>query len=901
MIWLYRIRYWIKAWGLRLRFLFRKQTVEEEMEEEIRFHIEMEIRKNLSEGMSPGEARRQAHLTFGGIERTKEGVRDRRGTRPLEDLIDDARYASRQLRKTPLFTLVAILTLAIGIGANTSIFSLVNGALLRNRPFRDADELVNVYTAIENLSLYAPSFANDLDDLRALDEVFEGVAAYRGTASRIEEPDGARMVLIEAVTSNLFPLVGLEMALGRNFTVAEGSPGGSDRVTILGHGFWKERYAGDRGVLGQTIRLAGVPFIIIGVAPDDHESFTAQGFQASLFVPMPLMGLVAGSGEEESPSGRGGEGYKIIARVNPGITLDQAQTRLDGLALGLREDFPGLYRDRTFNLFPSASVALQPDVDVFFMKAAILLMASVGIVLLLAATNLAGSLLARGLDRQEEIGLRLALGAGRGRLVRQFLTETLVLGTLGSLAGLLLGTACLDLLSSLAPPTSLPLSIDTGMDTSMFLFTVGITGSAVLFAGLAPALQTTRTEESPILRGGRGSGGHSRVTLQQVLVGIQMSLSMVLLVTGALFIRSLRAAEGMDPGFGARDAGMIWLDLGVAGIPSEDRERVADELVRRAEALPGIQEVAISNGVPLSEAIYQRQFLIPGVEPPPGEDGHWAHFLTVNGSFLSLMDMPLLAGRGILETDRTGTEPVVVVSESAARRYWPGEEPLGKIIQVSESSEAFRVVGVIRDTKVANFREGPTPLLLFSHRQDSRRSDQLWLMANGRESPAEIMSELRGMVREMDPELVVVQTETMAEHLSSALALPRMAALFTGFFGLLALLLASLGLYGLVSYGASRRTREVGIRMSLGAGEGSVVRMVVRDGMGPVWAGTLFGIIGALVLAQFASGYLIGIGPFDLPTLVGVPLLLLAVSAVAAWIPAHRASRINPVQALRAD
>lgn len=901
MIWFQRIRYWVKGLRLRSRFLLRKAATEREMEEELRFHLEMETRKNLSVGMSPEAARREAHIHFGGVERVKEQVRGARGVRPLEELVEDSKHASRHLRKTPVFTLVAVLSLAIGIGANTSIFSIVNGALLKARPFENPQTLAYVYTAIEGQTPYATSFTADLDDLRTLDDVFAGVGAYRGTASRIQEADGARMVLAEAVSSNLFPLVGLDLALGRSFSPEEDIPGNGERVTILGHGLWAERFGKDPEVLGETIRLAGVPFTIVGVTSEGFESFTAQGFRAGLFIPLFGSDAIADMGPSHTSPIRGTEGLKIVARLRQGIGIDQARARVAGLSLGLKERFPAEYEDREFNVYPAASVAMQPDVDAHFMKIAFLLMTAVGVVLLLAATNLAGALLARGLDRGEEIALRLALGAGRGRIVRQLLTETLILASLGALAGLFLGRWCLDLLTALSPPTSLPLSIDTGMDKSVFLFTLGATVGAALLAGLAPALQSTRPDLAPVLRGAGKGESKPRGKLQKGLVALQVAMSMILLMTGGLFVRSLQEAKEMDPGFGDQDAGMVWMDMAVGGVASENREVATDEMVESARSLPGISVVGTSNGIPLSESLHQGQFLIPGAEPPPGEEYHRAAFLTVNEDLLSVLGIPLVAGRGILDSDRQGTEGTVVVSEEAARRYWPGEEALGRTIQAVDSEQTFRVVGVARDTRVANFREPPSPLLYFSRRQYSRRNDQLWLVARGIGPQAQTAAALTRMVRQANPDMVVLQTETMAEHLSAALALPRMAALFMGFFGVLALTLASLGLYGLVSFAASRRTREVGIRMSLGAGKASVTRMVVREGLGPVWVGALLGLGGAMVLARLAGGYLIGVSPVDPQTLVGVPLLLLTISGVAAWVPARRASRSDPVQALRTE
>ena len=899
---LQNLRCRLRGLRLRLRLLLRRRAVENEMEEELRFHLEEEVRKNLRSGMAPREARRQAALAFGGSERVKEELRRGRGLGPLEDLAKDGRHSLRQLRRRPVFAAVAVLTLAIGIGANTGVFSVVNGLLLRDRPYRSPERLVHVYSAVEGESLYATSYEMDLSDLRSLDDVFLAVGAFRGAASRVTEGDGARMVLVEAVTSNLFPLLGIEMALGRGFLPEEDLAPGGRPLVILGHAFWERSYGGDRGVLGRTLRLAGLPFTIVGVAPSAFESLTAQGFKADLFIPMSIAQTVAGELREgPEVSERGSLGSKIIARLRTGVSLEQAQARADGLALSLRAALPDLYESRSFHLHPSTDVAIQRDLDTFLMSGAILLLAAVGLVLLLACTNLAGFLLARGIDRRKEIALRLALGARRNRVVRQLLTESLVLVALGTVAGLLFARWSLDLVAAFRPPMALPLNIDTRLDGNVFLFTLAVVGTVGVLAALAPALQVTRPDVAPDLKDGTAAGDIPRAKARNALVGIQMTISTILLVVGGLFVRSFHSAENIDPGFDTRDAGLIWVDLEVSGVPREEWEATAEGLVGLARALPGVEVVGVSNGVPLSESTWQSDFSLPGVDPPVGRETYRVHYLAADHEFLPAMGIPVLEGRGITPEDREGTEPVVLVNQAAARRFWPGEEAVGKEVRPQGWEGTFRVAGIVRDTKVASLSEDPTPLFVFARRQFQRRTGQLWMVARSRARQEELVSALRRVVRDADPELVIVQAKTMSEHISLTLFLPRLGALLLGSFGLMALALATFGLYGVVSYSASRRTREVGIRIALGADPGQVIRMVVGDGMGVVLAGGLVGLGASLLLARLLVQYLIGIAPLDPVTLVGVTLALLAASTIAAFLPARRASRVSPTTALKAD
>ncbi len=896
------IRARVRGLGLRIRFLFRKGQVEAEMEEELRFHLEEEIRANLQAGLSPKEARRQALLLFGGVERFKEELREARGTRPLEELAQDLRYSLRQLRRTPLFSAVAVLTLGLGIGANTGLFSVVNGLLLKDRPYRSPEQLVHIYSAVEHQTLYATSYAQDLQDLRGLDDTFSGVGAFAGMASRIMGPQGAQMVLVECVTANLLPLLGIPMHLGRSFGPDEDGAPGANPVTILGYGLWQRRYGSDPGVIGRTIRMAGRSFTIIGVAPRAMESLTAQGFQTDFFVPMSMVETFITQENPDVPvSARGVEGYKIIGRLRDGVGMEQARARVEGVAMTLKEEYPQLYRDRSFNLHPTRDIALQPDLDAVLRMGAALLMGAVGLVLLLACTNLASFLLARGVDRRQEMAMRLALGARRGRLVRQLLTETLTLGVLGAVLGVFLARWTLDLIVGLSPPSSLPLNIDVGLDGRVLLFTAGTVGLVGILAGLAPALHSTKPALAPTLKDGSVVGGKAGLQFRSGLVGLQMGVSTVLLITGGLFLRSMQAAQRVDPGFGVEDAALLWVDLGVSGIPRAEWPSLGETLKDRAQALPGVEVVALSNAAQLSEALWEVEAEIPGVDPPPYMDFHRVYALSVDPEYLKALEIPVVRGRGIEARDREGAEPVVVVSQAAANRFWPEEDPLGREVRLPDQDRTYRIVGVTRDTRVANLTGGPEPLFYFSREQSSHRASQLWVLARGARPPAETVARLREMARELNPDLVVVQAKTLREMVALSLFLPRLGGMVLGFFGVLALALAAVGLFGVVSHGVSRRSREMGIRMSLGAGSREVVVLLVREAMGVVWMGSALGLLASLGLVRLLGSFLTGVEAYDPVTLVSVPLLLVFVAFLAAALPARRAGRVDPARTLRAD
>jgi len=821
---------------------------------------------------------------------------------PLGPLIQDLRYAFRRVSQSPGFSFVAVFTLAVGIGANTAIFSLVNAVLIRNRPYRAPQELVHVYSKVEGRSAYANTSYQDLLELRGLDDVFDAVGAYAGRMSRVMENDGAVPVFIEAVTQNLFPLLGLEPRLGRVFLPEEDVVPGNHPVAILGYGRWQRSYAEAPDIIGKSITLGGRPFTIVGVMPESFESLMVPGVRTDVFVPMKMAAALSREGDEGMYFDRTAQDVKVIGRLRSDVRPEYASVRIDGLSDQLKAAFPDVYEDRTFNVVPTLDVVIQPDFDrVLLLPIAALLMAMVGLVLMLTCTNLASLLLARGADRAREVAVRCALGAYRIRLVSQFLTETMVLGVVGCFAGLLLAHWLLNVLTAIQPPFWVPIDIDHSLDSNVLLFSLCVTALAGLLAGVAPALRSTSPNVAPVLRGEHPPIRHRHFDLRNVLIGLQIVVSVVLLVAGGLFLRSLQEARNADPGFATQDAGVVWLDLGVSGIPMSEWSSTTEKLVERARALPGVNEVGVSNGIPLAVGAGSGAFDIPGVEPPEDYEHHHVRIYCIDQNFFPAMGIDLIAGRGIRGADRFDTDPVLVVSEAAARRFWPGEDPLGRSVFSTELEQPMRVVGVARDIKLDRLDEAPQPLFYLAAKQHAHRADNVLLVARGNAPAAEIAANLRHLVRSVDAQLVVMTVSSLREQFSVMLFPYRAAAGLLVAFGTLALVLAAIGLYGAVSFAVSRKTREVGIRMSLGAKASNVIWSMIKDILVVVAAAVFLGVLAAVSVARFLHGFLIGVEPFDMPTLVCVPILLLSVAFVAAFVPARRASRACPSESLRTE
>ena len=887
-----RIRSFHRNW-------FRRRQVEQELDAELEACLEQLIDEKIAAGMSRSEAARAARVELGGVEPVKRQVREARAGAFLETIWQDLRYGARGLRRSPGFTIVAAITLALGIGANSAIFSLVNALLLRPLPASAPEELVAVYTSDHSGPLYGSSSYLDYVDFRDRNQLLAGLVAYRPTPFNLsaDAADGhSERVFGEVVSGNYFSVLGVVPAPGRGFLPSEDRVAGARAVAVVSHGLWQRRFGGDPGVIGSEVRLNGHPFTIVGVAP---EGFTGliRGLGADLWVPM-MMHAQAVPGSDDLTQ-RGSRALFVIGRLAPGATIEQARARFGAIAADLHAGFRDLWTDvrgepRAITVVPESGARVFPQARepvVIFMA---LLMTVVGLVLLIACASVANLLLARASARRREMAVRSALGAGRARLVRQLLTESLLLGLLGGAGGLLLALWGTQLLMAFEPPVPVPVALDLDIDWRVIGFTTALALATSMLVGLAPALAASRPDLASALRDDAGAGGSHGGRFRRSLVVAQVTLSLVLLVGAGLFLRSLQSAAAIPLGFDPSGVLTMSVDLQLQGF-GEAREREFQRaLLERVRALPGVTAASLAVELPLGlMGGTRRGITIDGYAAQAGEDTE-VSTTTVAPGYFEAMRIPLLRGRTFDDRDAPGAPGAVIVNQAFARRYWPGQDPLGKTIRMGDG--ALAVVGLVADGKYVTLGEEPRPFFYLPLLQDHASSATLIARAG---DPVAALASVREVVRGLDRDLPVHDVKTLTDHLSLSLLPARLAAAVLGVIGLVALGLAGLGLYGVITYSVAQRTREIGLRVALGARRRDVVRLIVGQGMKLTAIGLLLGLVLAGAAARALSSLLYGVSPGDPATFAGVTALLAGVALLACYLPARRAARVEPMTALR--
>jgi predicted permease len=820
----------------------------------------------------------------------------------FDSWLQDLRYAVRLLRRNPLFALTALLSLAIGIGANTTIFTIAN-ALLFKPPLgvADASRLVDVGRSQDGQGFDNGSYSNYLD-IRARNTVFSGIYAYRlgPEPMSLRGKDGAERIYGEMVSTNYFNVLGTAPHIGRLFTSDDSEQPAATPLAVLSHRFWMRRFNGDPAIVGQTLVLNGRPFMVIGVTPEGFHGTTV--LTSDLWVPVNMVGELASRLPPAILTSRESAWLVMGARLKPGVTVGQAQAELANIGRALEQEFPDANRGKGLRVVASSPVPGDGAPVAAFMA---VLMAIVMLVLAIACANVAGVLLARATTRRREIAVRLAIGAGRGRLIRQMLVESTLLFLIGGSGGLVLARLMTGALLSLLPAVPLPIDVTLALDGRAVVFTLTLSLVAAILSGLAPAFHASRAEVVGALKSDT-QGGPERIWLRHAFVVSQVALSIVLVVGAGLFARALQRASEIDPGFDPHGVELATLDLSLGGYTADTGRVFARELIRRVRETPGVQAAALSAVMPLGDrGIGLGGLAVPGVEPRNGRRFFDVDWNVITPGYFATMKMALSTGRDFSDADREGTPSVVIVNETAARQWWPRQDALGKTLlqetgrpDAPDAVRTLTVVGVARDSKYRNLGEDPRPFVYVPIQQQyMSRTVIAARSAHGQR----LAGELRALLASMNPNLPIVQALTFDAYSQLGLLPQRIAASVAGSLGLVGVLLAAIGIYGVTAYMVSSRTREIGIRMALGAERASVVRMVLRQGLTLTMIGAAIGLAVAAAASRLLGSLLFGVGATDPLTFIGSTLLFFVVGAAACYVPARRATAIGAMDALRYD
>ena len=877
----------------RLRALFRRNSVETELDTELRAHIENEIAKYVAAGVLRDEAKRRASLALGGLEQIKEQCRDARGTHFLETLMHDVRYGLRTLRKSPGFTAVAVLTLALGIGANSAIFSVLEGVVLAPLPYREPDRLVMVWLNNFNLKSVTDLSYPDFVDWRRSAHSFEKMAAYAWRGYDLSSPGTPQHLLGREISANFFATLGVEMAKGREFSAEEDRNGGAP-VAVVSDGLSRERFRGSATALGKSIVLDGVEVTVVGVLPPGFRFGTDY---ADVYAPIGQRKLV-------DLNDRTVHDVVCIARLKRGVSLRQAQGEVNTIQENIDRLHPETEQGLGAKII-SAKEQLVGDVR----GTLLLLMGAVGLVLLIACSNVANLLLTRAAGRTRELSIRSALGAGRGRLVRQLVTESVLLSLLGGSLGLV--AAKWGLSAAMATvATNLPRSENIRVNLTVLLFALGVSIAVGILFGLAPALKSSKADlQASLKEGGRGStGGHHRT--QSSLVIVQMALTLVLLAGAGLLFRTIRHLGKADLGFEPQHVLTFQVGLSAPATKTSSGVRIAyQQLIERIRETPGVQAADLTTQVPLSHQVNSVPFWVDAHRPASVAGAPRALGFITGPDYLRVMGIPLVQGRFIRQEDTLNSPRVAVIDTELARTYFPDKDPVGQTITFPQVGD-YRIVGVVGHVQhwelgfSSPFTQNQSYVSIYQvpDRWMLTIDTWTWVVVRTPLDASAVLPEIRKAVYAAGSDQTIYHAQTMREIVSESMSMQRFPMILLGTFAALALLLASIGIYGVISYSATQRAHEIGIRIALGADKQNIFRLVVGRGLRLALAGLVIGAVTALILARLLSSFshlLYGVGTSDPVTFVCVSLLLAGVAILACYLPARRAMRVDPMVALR--
>lgn len=886
----------------RVRSLLRRKTVDAELAEELRFHLDELVHKHEKAGVSHEEAVRLARMEFGGLEQITAECRDARGVSFLETLLQDLRYAARVLVKDRSFSLLAVVTLALGIGASTTVVSVLNAVLLKPLPYDGVDRIVFPWrlpppTAEVGFDVY-PWGRLDFLTLSESPRTFEHLGAFLGSSFNLTgrgEParfDGAR------VSAGFFSVLGVAPELGRTFREEEDRPGAA-KVVVLSHRLWRDRFGGDLAILGRAIDLDGAPHTVLGVMPEGF-SFPQSAGMPDVFVLPPKSELWVPLALSQGPRVRGEPAeLAVIGRLTPEANLEIAQAELDRFSDRMEEQIP-----QAKGWFHARPVPIGEQLLGRTERPLLLLVGAVAVLLLIACSNVASLLLARSCARNQELALRTALGAGRGRLVRQLTTEHLVLAVLGGAAGLLLAVGGVEIVKAFGP-ANVPRLASVSVDAGVLAFSIGLTFITGILFGMAPAWAVARED---LVASFHGTGGRSaaiggRSRAHRTLLVTEVALALVLVIAAGLLVRTFVHLTTVDAGFDPAHVLTFELTLPSASYTDEDRiVSLYRDALERLRAIPGVESVGIGETVPMGGAGESTGLRIPERADPAATEPPYANYTIVSPGYLGAVGTPLLRGRDFLETDTATSMPVAMVSAAMARKYWPGEDVIGRQVGLPIRPFDMTIVGLVADVKHVSLREEPGPEIYVPYTQKpwpSMLTMHVALRAHG--DPAALTESVREAIRGADPDIPLAAVTTLETIVADSMAQPRFSTLLVGGFGLLSLLLASVGLYGAVSYSVASRSRELGIRLALGAPKRRVFALVMRESVRLTALGIAIGVALALLLLRTMASFLYGVESSDAVTFVSLSLLFLAVTLVASYVPARRAVRVDPVNAMRTE